>query len=53
MPVRGYPFLKSAQHLWRIGADEKTGLIHKRIHPLGWDELGVTEEPFEEGRGEG
>jgi carbon-monoxide dehydrogenase iron sulfur subunit len=52
MAVRGYPYLKSSQHLWRIGVEEKTELIHKRTYPLEWDALGVTEEPFEEGRDE-
>ena len=48
MPARAYPFLKEAPHLWRISAEEKVELIHKRTYPLGWDSLGVTEEPFED-----
>ena len=49
---RGYPFLKQAQHLWRIGADEKSELIHKRTYPLSWDALGVTDKPFREKEGD-
>lgn len=49
MSARTYPFLNDAQHLWRIGADEKAKLIHKRTYPLGWDSLGVTDKPFSEG----
>jgi len=52
MPARAYPYLRSAQHLWRIGVGEKAELVHKRTHPLGWDGLGVTKEPFREGRTE-
>lgn len=50
IPARSYPYLKSAQHLWRIGAEEKAQLIHKRTYPLDWDGLGVSDEPFKEGR---
>jgi Fe-S-cluster-containing hydrogenase component 2 len=49
MPARGYPYLKQAQHLWRIGADEKVELLHKRTYPLSWNDLGVTDKPFCEG----
>lgn len=48
MPSRAYPFLNNAQHLWRIGADEKVTLIGKRTFPLELDNLGVTDEPFSE-----
>jgi Fe-S-cluster-containing hydrogenase component 2 len=51
MPTRSYPFLKDAQHLWRMSADEKAELIHKRTYPLEWDTLGVTEKPFSKRKG--
>jgi len=50
MPARSYPYLRDAQHLWRIGADEKAELIHKRTYPLNWDGLGVTNESFSESK---
>jgi Fe-S-cluster-containing hydrogenase component 2 len=50
MPSRGYPFLMTTQHLWRISADEKVELIHKRTYPLEMDNLGVTDKPFSERR---
>jgi hypothetical protein len=48
MPSRTYPYLNSAQHLWRIGVEEKARLIGKRTFPLELDNLGVTDEPFKE-----
>jgi Fe-S-cluster-containing hydrogenase component 2 len=48
--ARAYPFLKDASHLWRIGIDEKTELIHKRTYPLKWDSLGATDKPFRESK---
>jgi len=53
MAARMYPFLKDSSHLWRMNANEKVELIHKRTYPLKWDDLGVTEKPFSEEKGKG
>jgi Fe-S-cluster-containing hydrogenase component 2 len=49
---RRFTYLKESHHLWRIGVDEKTRLIHNRTYPLDWDDLGITETPFSEDKGD-
>ncbi len=51
MSPRMWPFLKDVSHQWRMSADEKAELIHKRTHPLKWDSLGVTARQERKGEG--
>ncbi len=38
--------LRETQHLWRISAEEKASLLHKRLSPLAYDSMGITEKPL-------
>jgi anaerobic carbon-monoxide dehydrogenase iron sulfur subunit len=40
--------LRESQHLWRISSEEKAELLHKRLYPLSYESMGVTEELFSE-----